>query len=549
MPYKIHICAFSIVIFIIFQSCATYSNDSKELLLKAENCIVSYPDSALFYLGSILTPKMLDQDDYAKYAVLLVRVHSKANLSLLNDTIIYEAIDYYLKTNDDLNLSRAYLQAGRVEEERKDYIKARAFYLDAMKLAMKIGRNKLVAVCAIETAELSILIDNYSDALKWLNISIDYYIDNSEKQIILKKIADCYVLQNKPNDALKIYSELEVSLNNKCQNLLSDIYKNKSLLLYKNGNYQDANTCINRAIIFCDDDELFPIIYSLKADIFAKLNKPDSVYYCKQKAIDYAFISNRIDIIYTINNNSLNRDKIYLKAHDDFYWNIASESISNKSRYRTISALTNIFNQSKIQNQTQALLIRNQQYVIVIITTLLCLILISIIYAYSKKKMVKKHLLNIKINNDNFTSKEIELNEIIYHYQLSLEDKLLLYRRLVMLSLSENRKNDQILRFFNQIMYNKNELFHFNWDNLIELINIIYNDFQIKLIKKYSILLSEKEIEVILFQKAGFEVNEICEILQLSSTTIYHRNSDIRKKLNLGPAENFIEYLNKELLK
>jgi DNA-binding CsgD family transcriptional regulator len=67
--------------------------------------------------------------------------------------------------------------------------------------------------------------------------------------------------------------------------------------------------------------------------------------------------------------------------------------------------------------------------------------------------------------------------------------------------------------------------------------------------EKYTHILSDKEIEFLLLKKAGFETKEICDILDLTPTTIYHRGTDIRKKINLEPTQDILDYLSRELLK
>jgi tetratricopeptide (TPR) repeat protein len=161
------------IFILLLPSCIRNTDDSEELLYKAERCIIDKPDSALFYIGSIIAPQLLDGGDYAKYAVLLVQARTQNNLPSSNDTIIYDAIRYYKKNNDGLNLAKAYLQAGRVAEDRKEYDEAKKYYYETIDLAKKDNLTEIITISMLETASLSFWVGDYADALAWLNRSLD----------------------------------------------------------------------------------------------------------------------------------------------------------------------------------------------------------------------------------------------------------------------------------------------------------------------------------------------------------------------------------------
>lgn len=535
-----------VIVFFLFHSCSVNTDDSKELLNKAESYITNKPDSALFYIGSIISPQLLSDNDYAKYAVLLVRTHNHNNLPTLNDTIINFAINYYKKDNDEVNLARTYLQAGRVYEDRKMYDDAKKLYLDAIELSKKHNMTGLFAMTMLEIADLSFWINDYKESLNWFSRSIDYYPHISEKQVIQKKIADCHSMLGQLDTADSIYNDIEKTFKLENNNQLADIYKSKALILFKKGKYNSANNLLDKAIILSDNKKLLSVFYLLKSEINEHQKEFNNANKNLQKAINLAAEVKRLDIIDRINRSQA-KDKEYLKVPDDICWYVNIGGEYNKSRYTTITALRGIYNAHKAQIQTQALALENQRYTIIIITILLCFTIIVFLSIWYRKYMVEKHQLKIENMNEQFEKKEDSLNERINYFQDSLSDKLLLYRRLVVMSLFKNKKSSQLLIDINRIVYNKKGDSIFDWDILIDLLNIVYDNFQIKLSGQYGQILSPKEIEVILLQKARFEINEICEILELTPTTIYHRNSDIRKKLDLKPAQNIIDFLDQNI--
>jgi tetratricopeptide (TPR) repeat protein/DNA-binding CsgD family transcriptional regulator len=537
------------VIFILsFSSCIKDTDDYGKLLYKAERCIIDKPDSALLYIGSIITPQLLNESDYAKYAVLLVQTHTQNNLSSLNDTIIYDAIRYYKKSNDEFNLAKVYLQAGRVAEDRKEYNNAKLYYNEAIGLAKKCNQTEIITISMLETASLSFWVGDYPDALTWFNLSLDYYPDDIEEQAIKKKIADCHFMMNHINVADSMYSDLESTIDAKNKDLLADIAKCKAQLLYKTGNYKPALNLMDKAISLSGKKELLSVFYLLKADMHKQLNQYDSAYHSQQKAIDYASGAKRLDFISMIN-NSQNKEKEYLKIPDNICWHIVIGLELNKSRYTTISTMESIYNTRKAQIRTQALVIENQRYVIIIITILLCFVIIQFILIQLRKCRIRKYRIKIENINEQFEIKEEKFNEKLNYIQTTLLDRLLLYRRLVVMSLFRNKRNSQFLMDVNRIIYNKEDGVIFDWAILNNILNTVYDNFQIKLSEKYVLILSDKEIEFLLLKKAGFETKEICDILNLTPTTIYHRGTDIRKKMNLEPTQDILDYLSRKLLK
>lgn len=85
-----------------------------------------------------------------------------------------------------------------------------------------------------------------------------------------------------------------------------------------------------------------------------------------------------------------------------------------------------------------------------------------------------------------------------------------------------------------------------NWDNLFELIDNLYSNFYTKLHDKYGDTLSTKEEQIIVLIMAGFSTKEISVITGQTTATIYVRKSSIRKKLSLPEKEDILSHLRSE---
>lgn len=81
------------------------------------------------------------------------------------------------------------------------------------------------------------------------------------------------------------------------------------------------------------------------------------------------------------------------------------------------------------------------------------------------------------------------------------------------------------------------------WDDLYPVIDELYDGFHENLLRKYPEMFSEREIQIICLIRAGFTTKEIGVLIQQSSNSIYVSKTAIRKKLGLQAKENFMEIL------
>lgn len=85
-----------------------------------------------------------------------------------------------------------------------------------------------------------------------------------------------------------------------------------------------------------------------------------------------------------------------------------------------------------------------------------------------------------------------------------------------------------------------------NWDNVFELIDNLYSEFYRKIHEKYGSVLSIKEEQIIVLMMAGFSTKEISVVTGQTTSTIYVRKSAIRKKLGVPEKEDILAFLRNE---
>lgn len=82
-----------------------------------------------------------------------------------------------------------------------------------------------------------------------------------------------------------------------------------------------------------------------------------------------------------------------------------------------------------------------------------------------------------------------------------------------------------------------------DWEKVFEMIDSLYSGFYRKLHRLYGEQLTPKEEQIIVLLIAGFSTKEISVITGQTTSTIYVRKSSVRKKLGVPEKEDIVEFL------
>lgn len=82
-----------------------------------------------------------------------------------------------------------------------------------------------------------------------------------------------------------------------------------------------------------------------------------------------------------------------------------------------------------------------------------------------------------------------------------------------------------------------------DWQKVFEMIDSLYSGFYSRLHRQYGELLTLKEEQIIVLMMAGFSTKEISVITGQTTATVYVRKSSIRKKLGVPEKEDIVEFL------
>lgn len=114
-----------------------------------------------------------------------------------------------------------------------------------------------------------------------------------------------------------------------------------------------------------------------------------------------------------------------------------------------------------------------------------------------------------------------------------------------MVAATPTEQNREMLRKISSIEGETNgELV--DWGNVFEIIDNLYSGFYGKLHDKYGETLTSKEEQIIVLMVAGFSTKEISVITGQTTSTVYVRKTSIRKKLGVPEKEDIVRFLLEE---
>lgn len=163
-----------------FASC-TQTNINVNLLKQAEDCVESYPDSALQLLHLLEHPERLHGKEGADYALLLTQALDKNYLdSLQSDSLIKIAVEYYRGSDDKVKRGKACYYYGKTMAVKRKVSDAMEAYLEALAVLKETTEYKLQGLLSEHIGYLNLgqgmpeqSIDNYRQSIYYYELAGD----------------------------------------------------------------------------------------------------------------------------------------------------------------------------------------------------------------------------------------------------------------------------------------------------------------------------------------------------------------------------------------
>lgn len=268
---------FLILIIQLFCSCSIRSNQIKSELNKAEELMMSSPDSSFFILKNIDPAKITGKKSQALYALLLSQAMDKNWIDEVDDSLIMTAVNYYRNSNDAEHKFLSYYYLGRVHQNSGNLAKALVSFAVAEEMAGQISDNYSIGLLYAQFGRIYQTLYDYPKSIESFSKACNFYdlANKSSHKVYAKlSLAQLYKSVKQYDKSYEIISEIitaaydskDVYLTQQCVQLLFQIYEQQ-------GDMQGTKSLLtSKYVKLCNDDLM---LMQAKAYAYA-LQKSDS---------------------------------------------------------------------------------------------------------------------------------------------------------------------------------------------------------------------------------------------------------------------------------
>ena len=382
-------------------------------LQRAEDLMYPHPDSALHILQAMTSPK--DELNHATWALFTTQAKYKLFMTQ-SDSLLNIAFPYFMEKGDAQRRAMVlYYRAALYHEENK-MEEAQEYYLKAIDEIEKT-EDYLLAYLIYKG-----LGDIYSYKLP--DYAIEYYtqaqnyafIGNNHIQIIASYISVARIYGKKKNYDNAIYNyEKAIELAEIHHEHLKQLAAMSELaIIYKNKEeYQRALSYLHNVLKLehQTSQALGEQKYLTIAQIYRRINQPDSAIFYLQKVVDSSNPLTRRGV-YTALFYALKEKGLYKQAADylEKGW-ILKDSISKDEKSQALIEMQEKYDQQQVINEKNELEIKKNQTILKVLVCLVAAIItIAILIFFYQKKLLAKER-QIKVAEQAVNKKAIQIAE------------------------------------------------------------------------------------------------------------------------------------------
>lgn len=175
------------------------------LLLQAENCMESHPDSSLRVLRQLVAPEQLQGCQQADYALLMTQAMHKNALALTDDSLISVALRFYENSDNALRKGQSYYYSGIAYEEQSNQTEAFDCYLRARNILQGSEYYKLLGLVHASIGRLYYEKGLYRESLACRKRAASFFLrvnDSLSVSISARSAGRSYLLLNQLDSAI-----------------------------------------------------------------------------------------------------------------------------------------------------------------------------------------------------------------------------------------------------------------------------------------------------------------------------------------------------------
>ncbi len=545
-----------IVITICLYTACNYNNGTDDVLRKAENNILEYPDISLRILDSVDIHEIHSKEQMANYALLYSQALDKNLIDITDDSLINIAVEYFEKNGDPEKRFLSYFYKGRIHSNAGDYTKAMLSYTKAESLLKEIDNPYATGLLYARIGEIFDILYNYPQSLLAYTKAYQYYGQAGKEahQMYAKiNIGQCHINTRQYDIAEKVITEvLEWSVDNNnnqyedCISLLSTIYTNKH-------DISKLDSLFNSIHILEASDDLT----RLQAKAYISANKKDAisaVNFLEQAWTQAKDINDTATLLqeeYRINKILGNYEKA-LHLHEKLFY-IQDTIVRSTLQKPIITAQRNYF---QSQNENNLLKLHASQHRYIAITSIAILMLcIALLYIRNRIKErdyeitryieitqdLQKTLVSKNSYVEDITKEVKQMNEkinILFHQQFSMIDKL----SNVYYETHSSKKEKEAIY---SLVKKEIERLQDDRKHIAELENIInyYKNGVMDTARRSLPEFKETDFRLLCYFFAGFSAKAISIFTGDSTCNIYMKKSRLKAKIQNSAIDNKEEIL------
>ena len=493
----------------------------------AQTIIETAPDSALVFLDSIRShPGVLDKRHRMEYETAMVQAKYKCYKDISEDTAVFEARRYFVKTKDYGQQALAALYSGCVYEERGEYEMSMEAYKEAMKPATIVGDSLIMA--RIQQCIGSLLYSHglYGEALKSYKKAAEICRSIPEKQAeYYGNIGRCFILMKENDSAFYYYRKgIDCAIRSGNSETQSVLLQNLSVLYRECQMYDEALSTLRQSLQLNPDVKKYPQYNLNFADIYNLLNQNDSLtYYISLLKNDLEYIEDKplLTSIYSIlSEYEMQRDNYDSAFYYHSKYSEMVEDIYQEQMEQSVYEIQQKYDYQKKENFYAKKLLKRQIWITLLVLFLLIALMVVVIMIYKilKRKEheaeINKKLLALQKKTDEakieYTQKEYEFQQ---YNEKKEQDELMLRFLMIMYSESLCDSNKNVINNLKKLLYGDNEQDH--WEAMLSIFDRLFPG-RIDMIKAQYQDLNEMEFKICILSHFDLSRQEEADFMHCS---------------------------------
>lgn len=531
---------------LVMVSCAESTDEKIE---RAASVVDSRPDSALIELRSISYPDLKSAEMMARFAMVKALANNRTGRSLVNDTLLPQAVEHYRRADDSLRwaiasqlLASHYYALGRRDEANAQVDSVLAV-TESPEMQWDVHKGRLDLAFseqdyATMLTDSDWLLNHTSrpeDRLKASQIKMAAYY-------FMERMAEAAALGDsiaKSDFMPERYSDEWASFMNDYAHILDGVGRTHEALdimrdIVDNTIPESKQERVSR-LLSCAQ------LYASAGDIAEAKRCMEQIDEDVVKAQPESYIMSAI-----IKSVILYKEtgKIHVVEMYEVPKNV--DMAMRRAWRDRETAIANVY---ELDRDKYMLVVERQRMWIVLLVLAVCMLAGAGIAVYMVRRR-RQRLIEAEERVEALTEMLKTVEKADTHSRDAVVKRLVL-RQLGILKTfagAPTSQNQDALRKISVIGHDEAKAGALvDWPHLFSMIDELYDGFHSRLLDRYPGLFNDRETEIIVLIKAGFSTKEISVLTEQSSATIYVRKTAIRKKLGTEANGDFMARIEEDL--